>query len=175
MDLHAFDAAPAAELTPLLLACCDVPSWADAVTAGRPYGDVDTLLAASDTAAARWTPADVDRALAAHPRIGETAHRAGPEAARSPAEQAAVDPDAAAAARLAAGNRAYEQRFGRVFLVCATGRTAPEVLAELDRRLTADDATEAATVATELAAIARLRLTRLVTPTPGTALLGGRS
>ncbi|SDN89680.1 2-oxo-4-hydroxy-4-carboxy-5-ureidoimidazoline decarboxylase [Klenkia soli] len=163
MDLHAFDTAPAAELTPLLLACCDVPAWAAAVAAGRPYGDLDALLSAAGAAAAGWTADDVDRALAAHPRIGETAHRGGPEAAWSAAEQAAVDPDAAAAARLAAGNRAYEQRFGRVFLVCATGRTAPEVLAELDRRLTADDETEAATVAAELTAIARLRLTRLVT------------
>ncbi len=163
MDLHTFNTAPAAELTPGLLACCDVPAWAESVARHRPYADVEELLAAGTAAAQRWTAADVDRALAAHPRIGEAAHRGGPEAGWSAAEQAGVDPDVRAARLLAEGNRAYEQRFARVFLICASGRSAADVLAELDRRLEADDETEATTVATELAAIARLRLARLVT------------
>ena len=70
-------------LTKTLLACCDVPAWADAVREGRPYADVDSLLAVADAAARRFTQADVDRALAAHPRIGERASGASAEAAWS--------------------------------------------------------------------------------------------
>lgn len=114
MDLHAFTTAPEPALLPTLLACADVPSWARALTAGRPWGDVPALLAAADDAARSWTGPDVDRALAAHPRIGEPAHRGGPEAGWSAAEQSGVADDAGTREQLTAGNHAYEERFGRV-------------------------------------------------------------
>ncbi|WP_448613274.1 2-oxo-4-hydroxy-4-carboxy-5-ureidoimidazoline decarboxylase [Modestobacter sp. URMC 112] len=162
MDLPAFNSAPPAELTTTLLACCDVPAWAAAVRDGRPHADRDALLAAADAAARRFTPADVDRALDAHPRIGERSHREGPEAGWSAREQAGVDTDAGTRRALAEANRAYEERFGRVFLICATGLSAADVLGALRRRLTHDDRTEAGVVAEELRRIALLRLQQVV-------------
>jgi 2-oxo-4-hydroxy-4-carboxy-5-ureidoimidazoline decarboxylase len=164
VDLPTFNAAPADELTPALLACCDVPAWAAAVRASRPYPDVDALLATADAAARRLTPADVDRALDAHPRIGERAHRDGAEAGWSRQEQSGVHRDAETEQALAEGNRAYEQRFGRVFLICATGLSGDEVLGSLRSRLANDAPTEAHVVAEELRKIALLRLRRVVAP-----------
>ncbi|MGA8994744.1 MAG: 2-oxo-4-hydroxy-4-carboxy-5-ureidoimidazoline decarboxylase, partial [Nocardioidaceae bacterium] len=102
------------------------------------------------------------RALAAHPRIGERAAGDGVEAEWSRREQAAADPDERTRQQLAAGNRAYEDRFGRVFLVCATGLSAEQILARLWERLGHDPATEAAVVAEELRKIAVLRLRRVL-------------
>ena len=158
MNLTDFNAAPAEELEPALLACCDVPSWAAAVREGRPYDDVPALVARGDEAARAFTPADVERALAAHPRIGERPSGDRTEAAWSRQEQSGVTPDDA----LAEGNRAYEDRFDRVFLICATGLSGEEILAALHRRLDNDDETEAAVVADELRKIALLRLRKLV-------------
>ncbi|MGZ4427259.1 MAG: 2-oxo-4-hydroxy-4-carboxy-5-ureidoimidazoline decarboxylase [Nocardioidaceae bacterium] len=162
-SIEDFNAAPADEVTAALLACCAVPGWAAAIAEGRPYADAPALLARADQAARRLTPAEVDLALAAHPRIGERPAGADPGAAWSRQEQAAVDRDAETARALAEGNRAYEDRFGRVYLVCASGRSGAELLADLRRRLGNDDATEAAVVADELRKIALLRLGKVVT------------
>jgi len=164
VDLPDFNSAPAAEVTPALLACCDVPAWAEAVRDSRPYADVDQLLATAGAAARRLTPADVDRALAAHPRSRARAHREGAEAAWSRHEQSRVDRDADTQQALTEGNRRYEQRFGRVFLICAAGLSGADVLAALHRRLTHDDRTEATVVAEELRKIALLRLERVLQP-----------
>ncbi len=160
MKLDELNAAAADEVDAALLACLDVPSWAAAVRAGRPYADVEALVATGDEAARDLTPAEVDRALAAHPRIGERAEGHRTEAAWSREEQSGVAPHAQR--QLAEGNRAYEQRFGRVFLICATGLSGAEVLADLRRRLGNDDATEAGVVADELRKIAVVRLRKLV-------------
>jgi 2-oxo-4-hydroxy-4-carboxy-5-ureidoimidazoline decarboxylase len=162
VDLPDFNTAAPAALTPTLLACCDVPGWAAAVRDGRPYADVASLLATADRAARQLTPADVDRALEAHPRIGERAHRPGTEAGWSQHEQSGVDRDAGTRQALAEGNRAYEERFGRVFLICAAGLSGAEVLGSLQDRLANDEQTEAAVVADELRRIAVLRLRRVV-------------
>ena len=162
MDLPDFNSAPSAEITTTLLACCDVPAWAVAVRDRRPYADVGSLLDAADEATRRFTPADVDRALDAHPRIGERAHREGAEAGWSRQEQSGVDHGAGTREALADGNRAYEERFGRVFLICATGLSGEQVLAALRDRLTNDEPTEAGVVADELRKIALLRLRRVV-------------
>lgn len=136
-----------------LLGCLSVPRWADDVLAGQPYADRQALLLAANSAARALTDDELDQALAGHPRIGE---RGG---ARSQSEQSGVDPAAGdTAQRLAAGNAAYEQRFGRVFLIRAAGRDADEILAELDRRLHNDELTERAEVVDNLREIALLRL-----------------
>ena len=102
-----------------LVACLSVPRWADDVLAGQPYADRTALLARADEAARTLSDEELEQALSGHPRIGE---RGG---AQSQREQAGVDPAAGdTAARLAAGNAAYEQRFGRVFLIRAAGRDA---------------------------------------------------
>lgn len=149
-------------IRPALLACCDVPRWADEVLAARPFTTVDDAAAAADRAARSFTAADVDRALAAHPRIGERPTGEGREAAWSRDEQSGVPTDDATATALLEGNRAYESRFGRVFLICATGLGAEEILAALRARLEHDDATENAVVADELRKIAVLRVRKLV-------------
>jgi 2-oxo-4-hydroxy-4-carboxy-5-ureidoimidazoline decarboxylase len=162
VDLPDFNAAPAAELTPTLLACCDVPHWAATVRDDRPYADLDALLATADRAARRFSPADVDRALGAHPRIGEQPDRDGAEADWSRDEQSSVGRDPATQRALAEGNRAYEERFGHVFLIFASGRSPDEILAAARQRMGNDEAAERAVVADELRKIARLRLERLL-------------
>ena len=162
MDLDQFNAAPTADLRPVLLACCDVPRWADAICAGRPYADPAAVVGLADAAARDLTTDEVERALAAHPRIGERAGGAHAEAAWSRQEQSGVATTTDVQQALAEGNRAYEERFGRVFLICATGLGAEEVLANLHERLDHDSETEAAVVADELRKIALLRLERVL-------------
>ncbi len=160
MTLEELNQAPGDELTATLLACCDVPAWAVALRDARPYADEQALLALADERARSFTPAEVDRALAAHPRIGERARGASTEAAWSRQEQSGVAEDAQA--ELLAANQAYEARFGRVFLICATGLSAEAILASARARLDNDDATEAAVVAEELRKIALLRLRKVI-------------
>jgi 2-oxo-4-hydroxy-4-carboxy-5-ureidoimidazoline decarboxylase len=162
MDLQAFNSAPAGELRPLLASCCDVPRWVDGLLAGRPYRDLDALTEAADRALRALDDREVDRALAAHPRIGDRPDGAGTEATWSRREQAGVGDDPDVRTALAAGNREYEQRFSRVFLICATGLSADQMLTSLRRRLTHDDATEAAVVRDELRKIGLLRLAKVV-------------
>ncbi|MEU4604853.1 2-oxo-4-hydroxy-4-carboxy-5-ureidoimidazoline decarboxylase [Kribbella sp. NPDC023972] len=162
MDLQEFNAAPGDRLRPLLAACCDVRRWVDAVLAGRPYGDAAELTQTADKALRDLEATEVDRALAAHPRIGARAEGAGTEASWSRNEQSGVGDDPEVRAALAAGNREYEDRFGRVFLICATGLSAQEMLASLQHRLTNDETTEAAVVQEELRKIALLRLAKVV-------------
>jgi OHCU decarboxylase len=162
VDLQEFNSTPADQLRPLLAACCDVPRWVDGVIAGRPYGDVAKLNQVADEALRQLDDSEVDRALAAHPRIGDRAEGAGTEAAWSRNEQAGVGDDPDLRVALAAGNREYEQRFGRVFLICATGLSAQEMLTSLRQRLTHDDVTEAAVVHEELRKIALLRLAKVI-------------
>ncbi|MCX6503206.1 MAG: 2-oxo-4-hydroxy-4-carboxy-5-ureidoimidazoline decarboxylase [Microbacterium sp.] len=136
-----------------------VPGWVDAVVAGRPYATVDALAAYAGELAAVWSRADLDAALAHHPRIGEKPTGAGAEAAASRSEQASMASAAdEVAAAIAAGNAAYEARFGRVFLIRAAGRSPQEMLAELHRRLDNDDSAEGREATIQLAEIALLRL-----------------
>ena len=162
-EFNALDAAAAAETVGVWAA---IPAWTDAVIAGRPYASVDALAANAQAGAARWTRADLDAALAHHPRIGERAAGGGAEAAASRREQssmASAEGDVTAA--IAEGNAAYERRFGRVFLIRAAGRSPDEMLAELQRRLGNDDDSEAAEALDQLAQIALLRLKATVTDT----------
>ncbi|MGW2661468.1 2-oxo-4-hydroxy-4-carboxy-5-ureidoimidazoline decarboxylase [Nocardia tengchongensis] len=161
VTLSEFNSTAGDRLRPDLLTCCDVPAWADSLLADRPYADIDGVLARADELAGALTGADVDRALAAHPRIGERVSGTGTGSAWSRQEQAGVGQDAAVAAQLLDGNRAYEQRFGRVFLICATGLSTEQILTNLRARLTNDDAAEAAVVAGELRKIAVLRLRKV--------------
>ncbi|MFI6424394.1 2-oxo-4-hydroxy-4-carboxy-5-ureidoimidazoline decarboxylase [Promicromonospora sp. NPDC050880] len=162
MDLATFNALPAAEAASAVRPCADIGAWVDDVVAGRPYRCRDSLLLHAMRAAADWTGDDVDAALAHHPRIGERATGDSVEARLSRGEQPTAAE--ATAARIAAGNVAYEERFGRIFLVRAAGRTAEEILANLTERLANDPATEALVTAEQLRQIALLRLEALVEP-----------
>lgn len=137
-----------------LRACVAIESWVAGMLAGRPYADTDAVLARGRDLAAAWTDAEVEEALAGHPRIGERT-----TSAHSTREQSGVGSDADTAARLADGNRRYEERFGRIYLVRAAGRDAEEMLALLEQRLGHDDETERRVVREQLAEITLLRLT----------------
>lgn len=140
--------------------CCGAERWVERMVAGRPYADDRTLLEAADRTWWDLGREDWLQAFRAHPRIGERSADAW-----SRQEQAGVD-DAGAdmRRRLAAGNEAYERRFGHVYLVCATGREAPELLADLETRLTNDPSRELRIAAAEQAKIIRLRLEKLENP-----------
>ncbi len=157
MQLAEFNALPAPEAGDLVRSCVGIPSFVTAVTAARPYAGIDELLAVARGAAAAWTDEEVAAALADHPRIGERPTGAG--AAMSGREQAGVDPaDDELRRRLAEGNRRYEERFGRIYLVRAAGRTGTDLLDLLEQRLTNDPATELAVTRAQLAEITLLRL-----------------
>ena len=159
--LNGLDAVAAGEV---LRACNGSTAWISAVVSGRPYPGVAALLATSGEACDALGPADVDEALGDHPRIGERASGDGVQARLSRNEQASVSGaghdlrDA-----LTSGNRAYEERFGRVFLIRAAGRSPTELLAELRRRLANDPEAEDREVVEQLCQITRLRLEGLVT------------
>ncbi len=158
MDLQTFNAADDATVRPLLDGCLDISTWVDDVAAHRPYPSREALLDHASTASAAITWDQVATALARHPRIGERAK--GADAARSASEQSGVAADERDA--FAAANRRYEERFGHIFLICASGRSGAEMLAALEQRLDNDDDTEHDVVIRELRAIAALRLEKAV-------------
>jgi 2-oxo-4-hydroxy-4-carboxy-5-ureidoimidazoline decarboxylase len=159
--LRRLNALPDQEARMELLACCGSRRWAARVSAGRPYADDDALLTAADAAWDVATEADVREAFGAHPRIGDAASGGAQERRE---QSASADADEATRAALAEGNRAYEARFGHIYLVCASGRSAPELLADLRSRLGNDPATELRVAAEEQRAITRLRLRNLLAP-----------
>ncbi len=146
-----------------VLGCCGSHAWAKAVAARRPLRTLPELLAASDSAWWSLGPEDWEEAFASHPRIGEK-HAAGPATVASvrwsEGEQSAAMSEAEAVEILADGNRAYEAKFGRVFLVRALGRSAGEILALLRRRLHNTPEAELQESAEQQREITHLRLQR---------------
>ncbi len=166
MTLERLDAADAGGAAEALRRCCGASAWVAAMLASRPFGSRDALFAAADRADAALSPEDWREAFAHHPRIGERAalrERFAPTAGWAGREQAgAAQADAATLSALTEGNRAYEARFGHVFIVCATGRTAAEMLALLRERLANEPDVELRVAAAEQARITRLRLAKLL-------------
>lgn len=153
------------QLQQVLPACLGVPRWVDEVVAGAPYSSVDDVIAAAEVAAAPLSAAEIDQAMSHHPRIGEKPVGEGEAQAFSRREQASLGADDAELARaIADGNRDYEERFDRVFLIRAAGRSRAEILAELHRRMLLDDETELAIVGQQLGEIAVLRLRAALEP-----------
>jgi OHCU decarboxylase len=120
----------------------------------RPFRDTEQLLEMADRVWWSLTPADWREAFAAHPRIGETSGSRWSQQEQSGAASA----QAAVLAELAEANREYERRFGHIFIVCATGKTAEEMLGLLRARLSNDPETELKVAAEEQRKITRLRL-----------------
>ncbi|NUT37669.1 MAG: 2-oxo-4-hydroxy-4-carboxy-5-ureidoimidazoline decarboxylase [Hamadaea sp.] len=158
-----FNNLPAELAVKQLLSCCASTAWARRVAAGRPYSDRDAVLEVAERAFSGLTWAEVGQALDAHPRIGERAAGPSPEAAWSRREQSGVGTAGDdVRAELAAVNRDYEERFGYLFLIHASGRSAEEMLAEARRRLRNDPRAEQAEVRRELGRIALNRLASLL-------------
>ena len=139
-----------------LYSCFASRRWARLVAAGRPFDDVDALLAGSERAWKELEASDWSEALAGHPRIGDGG---GSSPAASEREQSGVRAaNTETLSELAEENRRYEERFGHVFLIAAAGRGADEILVAMRERMTNDPVTEARTAAAEHRKIARLRL-----------------
>lgn len=164
IGLKQFNSAPGEAAADVLRPCLDVERWIAGVVGGRPYAVLDDLLAAARTVADPFTPAEIERALAHHPRIGERARGDSKEAGLSRGEQSGLRLDDDVQRRLAEGNAAYERRFDRVFLIRAAGRSSEQILDQLTTRLGNDDETESAVVADQLRQIAVLRLQGAVSP-----------
>lgn len=159
--LNDLDAASAREA---LRACCASPAWIEQIVGGRPYPSRDDLTVTGRMAAQRLSWEDALGAISAHPRIGERAASSGKEATWSRGEQSGMaTASAQVTSDLEVVNEAYEERFGHVFLICATGLSAERMLAEARRRLGNDPAQEQAETTAELAKIVELRLEKLVT------------
>ena len=156
-SLAAFNAAPADAAERDVLACCASRSFAKAIADGRPYPGPAALWRAVGSAfmALNWD--DIVESMKAHPRIGD--RTGGWSAAEQSGAATASDPVRQA---LAAGNTAYEKRFGHVFLVCASGLSGQDMLDRLQARLENDHYAERAVVRRELEKITRLRMTKLM-------------
>lgn len=164
--LDEFNTVSEADLRVRLHACCAADAWIAAILAGRPYDSEAALAEASDTATAMLDDSALAEALAGHPRIGQSGTGQPADAgdgAWSRQEQAGMDhADSGTRAAIAAANAEYERRFGHVYLVCATGRGAGELLALCRSRLANSPETERGIVLAELAKINRLRLEKLL-------------
>ncbi|MGD0629160.1 MAG: 2-oxo-4-hydroxy-4-carboxy-5-ureidoimidazoline decarboxylase [Terracidiphilus sp.] len=154
------EASPQAALE-LMLACCGARRWAAAMVALRPIFSVKELSATADRIWSTMEEADWMEAFVCHPRIGErkAAHASKKSEAWSHQEQSSAETAAERVlAELAAGNALYEERFGFTYIVRATGKSAEEMLAILNRRLSSDRSTELREAAEQQRQITQIRL-----------------
>jgi len=145
-----------------LMACCGATAWGEMLANRRPFEDEASLLAASDEVWRSLSPRDWLEAFLSHPRIGESSAKApltAQSAAWSRQEQGKASSfDQEVKAALTAANLAYEEKFGHIFIVCATGKSAVEILAILRRRMQNDEDAELREAAEQQRQITQLRL-----------------
>jgi len=145
-----------------ILPCCGSTRWAREMAQGRPFTDESELFSHSDAVWLNLASSDWQEAFHSHPRIGErrvakTATQQSAEWSRQEQDQVEVSiPEIQAA--LARCNRLYEERFGRIFLICASGKSATEILVSLERRLQSDEQTEWREAVEQQRQITQLRL-----------------
>ena len=155
---------PASAAANEILPCCGSRAWAERVVARRPLPNGRSLLAASAEIWRSLPESDWLEAFRSHPRIGESKAPSAPSPqseAWSAQEQSGVaQGDEAVRIALAEGNREYESRFNRIFIVCATGKSPEEILAILRRRLDNDDRTELQEAAEQQQQITQIRLSK---------------
>ncbi|NJC24046.1 2-oxo-4-hydroxy-4-carboxy-5-ureidoimidazoline decarboxylase [Arthrobacter pigmenti] len=158
MSLSTLNTSSPAEAAGILKPCVDIPRWVNAIVDARPFSSEAELIDFAERAAYPWTEAEIDGALAHHPRIGDRAQGNTAEATMSRGEQAGVSTAVETQTALQDGNRAYEEKFNRVFLIRAAGRSAEEILAALNERLGNSPEQELDIIAVQLREIAILRL-----------------
>jgi 2-oxo-4-hydroxy-4-carboxy-5-ureidoimidazoline decarboxylase len=165
MNVQSLNNMPPDTARAALLRCCGSRRWADAMTACRPFASPDKAYQAADKVWSGLDRTDWLEAFAAHPRIGDLdslRKKFATTADLASGEQAGVTGAGEDVIRaLADGNSEYEAKFGHIFIVCATGKTAAEMLAILRERLPNDPDTELRIAAAEQAKITRLRLEKL--------------
>ncbi|MET3949139.1 2-oxo-4-hydroxy-4-carboxy-5-ureidoimidazoline decarboxylase [Arthrobacter sp. UYCu512] len=136
MLLKDFNGASRPEIVSALRPCLDIQRWVEQIADERPFSSVEDLLNFARSAAFPFAAAEVESALAHHPRIGEVAAGESSEAKLSRVEQDSLGESSdAVIAALAEGNRSYEEKFGRVFLIRAAGRSKEEILEALQARI----------------------------------------
>jgi OHCU decarboxylase len=152
-----FNALGRGEAETELRSCCGSTAWARRMAGERPFRDLEHLRSAADRVWRGLAPEDWLEAFRAHPRIGDRS-----ASGRAAEEQSATrSAPAEMLEALAAGNHAYEERFGHIFILCATGRNASDMLALLQGRLGNDTSTELSVAAEEQRKITQLRLQKL--------------
>ena len=167
MNLELINRLTADEARDSFMRCCGSRRWSDEMVRARPFESRAALL---ETAARKWWELSNDdwlEAFAAHPRIGDIdtlrAKFASTAAWASHEQAGAVGAPEAVLKDLAIGNRQYETRFGYLFIVCATGKTAEEMLELLRQRLLNEAETEIKLAAAEQMKITMIRLERIAT------------
>ena len=165
MTLQEFNAATPEAATTQLLTCCGSHRWAATLSTNRPYDTPEALIADAETVWFSLDEPDWLEAFACHPRIGEKKAPTTGYLAHSESEQAAAQQtlDAVAEALLA-GNREYEAKFGFLYIIFASGRTAPELLAVLQSRLVNTREAELQEAARQQMRITNLRLRKWLQP-----------
>lgn len=144
----------------VILPCNRSPVWATLVAYNRPFNSPAALFSKSDEIWRSLPEEDWQEAFDSHPRLGEQKAKAATAQSLnwSAHEQSAANPDEAVREALAQGNREYEEKFGRIFLLCATGRSAQEMLVILRERMQNDAASELREAAEQQRLITQLRL-----------------
>ena len=164
MTLAEFNALRSNEAESALMDCCGSARWAASVATRRPYATVEALQKAADSIWWNLDRADWLEAFSHHPQIGDKP-ASGSESARQWAEGEQTGARAATEdvkARLAKANRAYFEKFGYIYIVCATGKTAEGMLAILNQRLQNDPPSEISIAAEQQRLITRIRLEKLL-------------
>ena len=152
---------PSREAAEEILPCCGSKAWAERMAAQRPMAGESALLAACDLACRNLVESDWLEAFRSHPRIGESisASNSARSAAWSREEQRSVEGENDdMKMMMTESNRTYEERFGRTFIICATGKSSAEILESLRQRLRNVDSTEFSEAAEQLRQITHLRL-----------------
>jgi allantoicase len=168
LGVRRLDTLPPRQAEKELHACAAASRWSRAMAEARPFGSWDAVVREAERAWKTLGPDDFREAMAAHPRIGEKKAeiaRSATEEAWSRREQSGMSATSdATRAKMAEMNRAYEARFGFTYIVCATGKSAEELVAIAERRLSNEPEAELAVAGAELFAIANLRLAKLCEP-----------
>jgi 2-oxo-4-hydroxy-4-carboxy-5-ureidoimidazoline decarboxylase len=164
-DFGLFNGLSHEEAKRALLKCCGSNEWADRVAAARPYAAFEDLCSEAEKVWFELVPSEWLEAFSHHPRIGERqAVRSQTREERRWSEQEQASTAVASAElmkRLDQANRVYYERFGFIFIVCATGKSAAEMLALLESRINNDVETEIRIAAEEQSKITRIRLENL--------------
>lgn len=159
MTLEELNAADPETLGKALADCCGSSAWVDRMMMRRPFGNESQLQSAADQAWRALSPSDWLEAFSKHPKIGERK----PTGKWSSEEQRGMDQATSDTAHSIADlNRAYQEKFGWIFIICATGKSAEEMRSQLEQRLKNDPAAEIHIAANEQAKITRLRLQKLL-------------
>jgi 2-oxo-4-hydroxy-4-carboxy-5-ureidoimidazoline decarboxylase len=166
--LERWHALPPDEAAAEVLSCCGSHGWAAKLASMRPFADEQSLFAAADLCWQHLPEADWQEAFRSHPRIGEQhaqKQTTATSAAWSRSEQSQMkEVDAAILQRMREGQRAYEERFGRIFIVCASGKQPAEILRILERRLANNPEQELTESGAQQQQIMQLRLRKWLAP-----------